>query len=186
MGEYRIMTENELCHARSHKYIKRIFKNGHWNYYYDNHHYNESVHYKPHNEQQARGLVAYRARTWENQFNEDKNSLAKQNRVPGKKVVKNTDERLLRPTTKQDLNQSGRNMAAYKQELNRIDANKPKNRIKRKVGNVQSWLSKALTTKTSVSSAKSKKKGQKWLSKILSTSKTTTHHSFGKTTTYKH
>lgn len=183
MSEYRIIAQDELYHSKAHKYIKREWKNGHWVYTYTKKMPDTAPFRSPSGHQRD-------MRIWsaveERYFNSDKKFLKELNDPKFRPLMNKKDREFTIKEVKKSMNASGRNMAAYKQELSRIEANKPKNKIKRKVGNVQSWLSKALTTKTSVSSAKSKKKGKNWLSKVLSTSKTTTHHSFGTTTTKKH
>lgn len=184
MGEYRIVAQDELYHSKAHKYIKREWKNGHWQYYYDLPSGNKIQLHSKH----AYADSAYTKSLTSKSSDYKKTIRARYN------VRKDIDERISKNL--KDPNQSEyhehdkqqqvsnrREMAAYAQELSRLEEAERNRKFKNRV---KKWFSKAVTTKTSVSSAKSKKKGQKWLSKVLSTTKSTTIHGFGTTTTKKH
>lgn len=190
MSEYRIVAQDELYHGRAHKYIKREWVNGQWRYFYKA--INEGGRYGSDlgNRKVASDAYAKRAeRTRSSIANKQGHILS----INAMKKTYGSNER-----TEKDLkdwqylqNVDKRNYAALMQQAQRVEkANQHNKKLTTKVATrldrTKKWLSKAVTTKTSVSSAKSKKKGKSWLSKVLSTSKTTTHHSFGKTTTYKH
>ena len=196
MSDYRIIAQDELYH-RQHLYTKREWKNGHWVYWYYKpadkfHQYNRHIArtgkiVQTYGRDKDGNKVVLTERTQSSKETDRKQygrSIADQakqdfrNAKYAGKHLHETDEEY-----KKRIETTGRNYAALAQEGSRNEKayydKKLKNRVKK-------WLSKAVTTKTSVSSAKSKKKGKSWLSKVLSTSKTTTHHSFGTTTTKKH